>query len=83
MIKILLSAVVLLALTGCYNGDHARSALSAQGGFTDVQVHGRAWFSCSEDDFYATKFTATNSEGKRIEGAVCSGLVFKNSTIRY
>ncbi len=80
-------AVLVLALsvllTGCYNEDHAIQALEAQGGFSQIEVGGHAWFACSEDDFYATKFTAINSDGKPVSGAVCSGFVFKNATIRY
>lgn len=81
--SIALAVLVALGTTSCYSETDARNALEAQGGFTDIQVQGRAWFSCSEDDFYATEFTATNSDGKRVSGAVCSGLLLKNATIRY
>ncbi|MEB3755108.1 hypothetical protein [Acinetobacter sp. MD2(2019)] len=59
----------------------AAKALQANG-FTNIQTHGRAFFSCSEDDTFATKFTAKNSAGKTVTGAVCSGWL-KGATIRY
>ncbi|AHX12914.1 hypothetical protein CH75_06295 [Dyella jiangningensis] len=82
MKKIIAVLAVAAVLSGCYNGDDARRALSAQG-FSDVEVTGHAWFACGKDDFYATSFTATNSQGKRVSGAVCSGFMFKNSTVRW
>lgn len=76
-------AVMTVALAGCYNSTDARHALAEQGGFTDIQVTGHGWFACGHDDFYSTKFTAKNSQGKHVSGVVCSGLLFKNSTIRW
>lgn len=71
-----------LALSGCTNSNDARKALEAQG-FTEIETGGYAPFACSRDDFYHTKFTATNSQGNRVSGTVCSGFFFKNSTIRW
>lgn len=51
-------------------------------GLTPVEVGGFSYFSCSEDDFWQTKFTATNQNGKEVSGVVCEG-IFKGSTIRY
>lgn len=71
-----------LALTGCSSEKDARKAAEANG-FTDIVVEGWAGpFQCG-DDWNATKFTATNSQGKRVEGVACSGLFFKNTTIRW
>lgn len=81
--KILIPVIMSLTLMGCYNSSDARHALAQQGGFTDVQIIGHGWFACSKDDFYRTKFTAKNSQGKQVTGVVCSGLFFKNSTIRW
>ena len=52
-------------------------------GYTDISTGGYGLFSCGRDDFYSTKFTATNIYGNKINGVVCSGLIFKGSTIRY
>lgn len=83
MIKKLLSIIALtLLLTGCYNSNDAQKALQSEG-LTQVQVTGHAWFACADDDFYATSFTAINVHGKQVSGAVCSGFIFKNSTIRW
>jgi hypothetical protein len=82
MKKMIALAIVCALLAGCYSSDDARKALEAEG-FTDIQVNGHAWFACSEDDFYNTSFTAKNAHGNTVSGAVCSGILFKNSTIRW
>lgn len=68
-------------LMGCSSSNDATKALNAQG-FTSIQTHGRAFFACSEDDTFATKFTAKNAKGETVTGAVCSGWL-KGSTIRF
>lgn len=73
---------LVIACAGCSNASDARRALTAAG-FTDIETHGYAFFACGEDDTFATKFTATNPRGDRVEGAVCSSLLFKDATIRY
>lgn len=73
---------VLLVLVGCSNVEDANRALTGAG-FTNIQTDGYAWFACSEDDFYHTKFIATNPQGQTVTGVVCSGFFLKNATIRY
>lgn len=51
-------------------------------GYSQIHAHGYSWFSCSETDWSATKFSAMLN-GKIIKGTVCCGLVFKNCTIRF
>jgi|SRR3990172_5536246 len=56
-------------------------------GLTPVKVGGYHWCQYSKNDrsdayVYGTKFTATNKDGRVVEGAVTKGL-FKGSTIRY
>ena len=82
MTKLFAVAIACAILAGCYSGNDARKALEAQG-FTDIEVTGHAWFACSKGDTYATSFNATNPQGKRVSGAACSGLLFKNTTIRW
>lgn len=79
-LKILLASVFSFIL-GCTSQNDAHKALKAHG-FSDIQTHGRAFFSCSEDDTFATKFTAKNSNGEVVKGTVCSGWL-KGSTIRF
>lgn len=82
--KFLQATLILLfaaAFTACSSPNDATKALKAQG-FTDIETHGRAFFACSEDDTFATKFTATNPKGERVAGTVCSGWL-KGATIRY
>jgi len=79
---LLIGAIALLLLTGCTNRDDADRALQAQG-FTNIQETGYDFMACSENDFYHTGFTATNSNGKRVSGTVCSGIFFKSATVRF
>jgi len=80
-----LSAMALtlsLMLASCTSETDASRALTAQG-FTNVEVTGYDFFACSKDDFYHTGFTAKNTQGTKVTGTVCSGLLFKSATIRY
>ena len=76
--------IVLFAvyLTGCTSQADAERALKAEG-YKNIEITGYAFFDCSKDDTYHTGFRAKNREGKTVEGTVCSGLLFKNATIRY
>jgi len=80
--KIALMAMMVVGLTACSNSDDAVRALDGAG-YTAVETHGWSAFACSRDDFFSTKFTATNPNGKRVSGAVCSGLFFKNAKITF
>ena len=77
-LNIVLLSVVLL---GCSASNDAINALKANG-FTDIQTDGHAFFACSKDDTFSTKFTAKNKDGQKVKGAVCSGWL-KGATIRY
>lgn len=70
------AAAVLLAigLTGCTDPEGTRRTATAFG-FTDIEVTGRPGFfsGCGERDTYATAFEATNPQGLRVRGVVCSG----------
>lgn len=82
MKKILFLALIAVALSACSNSNDAHRALTGAG-YTDIETHGWSPFACGEDDFFKTKFTATNPAGQRTKGTVCSGLIFKNATIRF
>ncbi len=67
---------------GCTDEKSANKALTNEG-YTDIKIEGWAGpFQCG-DDWNATEFTAKNSQGKTVNGTVCSGLLFKNATIRW
>lgn len=82
MKKILMMAVLALSLSACTDPDNATKVLE-NNGYTDIQMTGYSWFGCSEDDFFHTGFKAHSPANKTVEGAVCSGMFFKNSTIRF
>lgn len=76
----ILGAALLLA--ACTDEPRALHALS-DASLTPVSVGGYSWFGCGKDDQYATKFIATNANGKRVTGVVCAGFWFKGQTIRF
>lgn len=73
--------LIVLLLSGCSSSNDAVKALNANG-FTEIQTHGHAFFGCSDGDTFATKFTAKNQRGQKVNGVVCSGWL-KGSTIRF
>lgn len=82
MKKTLLVLTLALGIAGCTNKKDANNALNSLG-FTDVQVTGYNFLACSDNDFYHTGFRAKNPQGYWVTGTVCSGLLFKNSTVRF
>lgn len=74
--------VLAVSLAGCTDADNAIRVLDANG-YEQIQITGYNWFSCGKDDFQHTGFTVVGPTGKKVEGTVCSGLLFKNSTIRF
>ncbi len=82
MKKLLIVIAAVIGLSGCTDADNATRILD-DNGYTNIQITGYNWFGCSEDDFQHTGFTATGPTGKTISGTVCSGIFFKNSTVRF
>ena len=78
----LLAICLILLLSACSSPNDATRALQGAG-YTNIQTGGYKWFSCGQDDFYHTKFTATNPAGRTVSGVVCSGFLFKDATIRF
>jgi len=66
---------------GWTNVPEATRALRADN-LTPITVGDTSWFKCG-DDWYATKFTAKNMRGDTVTGVVCSGLLFKATTVRF
>lgn len=81
MTKFLTVIFISLVFIRCSSSNDAINALKANG-FTDIQTDGHAFFACSKDDTFSTKFTAKNKDGQKVKGAVCSGWL-KGATIRY
>ena len=81
--KILAIAALTAALftAACTDRDGATRTLETAG-YTNIRITGYSWFSCGEDDTYATGFTAIGVNGRPVQGVVCSGFLFKGNTIR-
>lgn len=80
------SMVMILSLlfffAGCTNPEGAKEVLEGAG-YTNVKITGWHPFSCSsKDDVFATGFEAIGPTGKPVQGTVCEGMIFKDSTIR-
>ena len=73
--------IVCFMMLSCTRPDSAVELLTKEG-YTDIEITGYSWFSCSKDDSFSTGFKARKN-GNIIEGAICEGLIFKNKTIRY
>lgn len=80
--KTIIGTILASLLAACSNSNDAIKALDSMG-FTEIKTTGYSWFSCSDSDFYSTGFIAINNHGKEVRGAVCSGFMFKNSTVRF
>jgi len=57
-----LMLVTALTITSCTDSNASIEAVEAMG-MTDVQIIGYSPFSCSNDDFSSTEFSAVNSLG--------------------
>lgn len=79
--KFVLIAMVLF-YAGCTQPDKAHRVLSGAG-YTDIRLDGYDFFACAKDEAYHDKFTAKGPNGQSVSGVVCSGLLFKSSTIRF
>jgi hypothetical protein len=82
MRRYLIVLIVLFLLMGCTNNPDAIRILQ-ENGYKEIQMTGYNFFSCSKDDFYHSGFMAKSPNGNSIKGTVCSGILFKNSTIRF
>ena len=73
--------LILLSLSSCTRPKSAERILISAG-YHPIEVGGYSFFSCSEDDHFATKFKAYSPDSSRIvTGAVCQGWL-KGGTIR-
>ncbi len=84
MKRIILSLALCLSLLTISCTDHSRTVQVLQkAGYTHVTTFGYAWFDCSNEDSFNTKFRAKNPQGRWITGVVCCGWLLKSCTIRY
>lgn len=80
--RYLILAVICIFSVSCSNSNDAKRALHGAG-YTDIEITGWKPLSCDEKDFYSTGFIARNPNGNTVSGVVCSGILFKNATIRF
>lgn len=81
MKKLIFILLTLLMLSSCTKTNKTREVLK-KAGYHPIKVGGYGFFDCSEDDWFATRFTAYSPDSTEVvKGCVCSGL-FKGNTIR-
>lgn len=81
LLPILFLAICSISSFGCTDETRSRKILESSG-FTNIEFHGHAFFSCSDDDRVNTSFTALGPKGNIVSGAVCCGYL-KDCTIRF
>ena len=79
--KYLLAILFAILIAGCTNPSNAIRILEIEGA-TDIKIEGFCFYCCGDRDWFHTEFSAKKN-GRYISGAVCEGLFFKASTIRY
>ena len=78
---------VIMCIVGVISAHGVSDPLKAErtltnAGYTDIKVGGSSWFACG-GDWYNTTYVAKSPGGQSVTGTVCSGFLFKNSTIRF
>ena len=73
--------VAMVLTSGCTQPQKAKQVVEGAG-YSNVVITGWRPFAGSDDDTFKTGFRATDQRGKVVTGTVCSGLLFKGSTIR-
>jgi hypothetical protein len=79
-LSLLFLALGIMTLFACTDEDGARRTLETAG-YTDIVITGYEFWSCGDDQRH-TCFDARGLNGAPVHGCVCSGLIFKNHTIR-
>lgn len=79
--KYAMLGLLSILLVGCSAPDTATKALKGAG-YSQIKITGWSPFSCTEAGTFSTGFEAKGPTGVSVTGAVCSGLIFKNATIR-
>ena len=80
-------AILFFLVEGSFVDESVAIKALQKQGFTDINITGKEWLfvglrGCSEDD--SVKFTviAKNPRNETVEVYVCSGWLFKGSTVR-
>jgi hypothetical protein len=81
-IVLMIMTIILYFTVGFTNEKEANKVLY-QAGYSNIKITGYKLFSCAKDDWYHTGFEAISPAHIKTSGTVCSGLLFKNSTIRF
>lgn len=74
--------ITAVTLSACTVSDSEARSVLKKAGYTNIEIGGYDMFACSDEDTFASQFTATNANGMKIHGTVCCGWL-KSCTIRY
>jgi hypothetical protein len=78
----LIALVIAAAASHGFSDPVNAERVLVSNGYTEVKVGDASWFACG-GDWHNTTFTAKAPSGSIVSGNVCSGMFFKNSTIRF
>jgi len=79
---IALAALAMMSFANCSCASYTTETLD-KAGYSNIETNGWSVMGCSDEDTFATKFTADNPAGKRVNGVVCCGWFAKGCTIRF
>lgn len=79
--KTCIAVLFIMFAAACTDEGKSREALDNLG-FRDIQVGGYDAFTCGDDYTFSTHFTATNPNGKHVEGTVCCGWI-KGCSVKF
>jgi hypothetical protein len=90
MKNVLMVLCLALLSFGCDVSESTAQEVLADEGYHDIHLTGHSWWGCSDEDSFASTFTAkrwvTNEDGDRvertIEGSICCGY-WKDCTVRH
>lgn len=90
MKKIVLALFAMAILAACNVSPETAQEVLADEGYHNIQLTGHAWLGCSDEDTFASTFTAQrwviSEDGTRVErqveGTLCCGF-WKDCTVRH
>lgn len=77
-----LSIAIGMPLYGAYSDRKETLIFLESQGYTNSKLTGYKFFSCGQGDLFRDGFTAINSNGKKVSGVVCQGIL-KGKTVRF
>lgn len=72
---------ITASLGGCSDREVGKELLPDLG-LSEIKYDGFGWFDCGEADWFRSRYSAKNQQGKTIQLTICEGF-YKGKTVRY